>query len=341
MADFSGRPLRGTSRDQTLFVDRQQELRVAYASLTNRANVLVLGDRGSGKTSFVHRLRSQLERDAPDAPVALVNGRLADSPTAFVLLLRDAFNAWPRVGLSDVADSAQAFVALTMEGFPTRPAPGETQTLLTGLDGLRRGLPNQHAYVLVDDLPPESARTLFGRLRDELWELPLTWLAAADKRDRLVYTEPPADAFFGRTLDLEPLDTESCNALLAKRLEDATISEAVKRQVIEEARGNPRRLISLANALLTGEISPARLREQNALRAERLSGLSEPARRLVEELEASGPASPSDETLLQRLGWKRSRASQVFAELERNGLVKSASRHGEGTRPRKVYELAS
>ncbi len=301
-------------------------------------NVLVLGERGSGKTSFVYRLRSQLEGDG--AAVAFVSGRLADSAADLLALLRDAFDAWPRHHITDVGRSVRAAASAVSEGFVIRPPAGETQTLLSGLEGLRRGLPEEHAYVLVDELSSVAvARTLFGRLRDELWELPLTWLVAATKRDRLAYTEPPADAFFGRILELGPLDEEACRTLLRRRLEDTKMPESTIGQLVAEAKGHPRRLLSLASSVVTGETGTSQLRKRSAELAARLAELSEPAQRLVEELEAGGPASPSDDALLQRLGWKRSRASQVFAELERNGLVRAASRAGAGTRPRKVYEL--
>jgi hypothetical protein len=212
--------------------------------------------------------------------------------------------------------------------------------LLAELETLRRALPDERAIVLVDELPSAGvARTVFGRLRDELWELPLTWVVAADERDRMAYLEPPADAFFNRVVSLGPLDEKNSLELLSRRLGERGMSQQTMRRIAKEASGNPRRLVKLAHDVATGEVDPQRLQRRNAERERQLAELSNPARRLVEELEASGPASPSDEGLLRRLGWQRSRASQVFAELERHGIVRSTARPGRGTRPRKVYEL--
>ena len=72
---------------------------------------------------------------------------------------------------------------------------------------------------------------------------------------------------------------------------------------------------------------------------DRLEDLSEPAKRLLAEVEANGAASPSDEGLLKKLGWTRSRASQVFRELEKQGLVSALDRPGSGGRPRRLYEV--
>lgn len=340
MADLSGRALRATKRDRALFVDRRRELQAARTSLEHQANVLVLGARGAGKSSFLHYLRSLLERDGAHR-IAVVEGRVANSANEFLTLLRDALGAWQRVPLREVVPAvASSFGALASGELVLRPQAGETQTLLAELEALRRALPDERVTVLVDELPSaQVARTIFGRLRDELWELPLTWLVAADERDRAAYLEPPADAFFGRVIPLEPFDQKESLALLRRRLGDDGLADEELTQIVEEAGGNPRRLIALVHDVVTEGVDVERLSKRRAERERRLAELSEPARRLVEELEAGGPASPSDEGLLSRLGWKRSRASQVFAELERSGIVRSTSRPSAGTRPRKVYEL--
>jgi predicted transcriptional regulator len=58
---------------------------------------------------------------------------------------------------------------------------------------------------------------------------------------------------------------------------------------------------------------------------------------LLAELEARGAASASEEDLLRSLGWTRTRAVQVFSDLERAGLVTSETEKGSSGRPRKVY----
>ena len=77
-------------------------------------------------------------------------------------------------------------------------------------------------------------------------------------------------------------------------------------------------------------------RDQNV--QQQISDLSEPAKRLLAEVEANGAASPSDQALLTKLGWTRSRASQVFRELEQQGLVRPLERPGTRGRPRRLYE---
>ena len=61
--ELTGRPLLGTTRDQGLFVGREEELRTVEDSLAAKMNVLLLGDRGAGKTTFLRQLASRLERN--------------------------------------------------------------------------------------------------------------------------------------------------------------------------------------------------------------------------------------------------------------------------------------
>jgi energy-coupling factor transporter ATP-binding protein EcfA2 len=341
-SELSGRPLRDTRRDRALFVDREQPLRAAEKTLRNGGNVLLVGSRGSGKSSLVRMIAHQLgEEDG--RPSAVVDGRAAGSTSEFLALLRDQLGAWPTVRLSEAASTvASAFVGLAHDPqVAVRPSPGETQALLSQLRELGQSLPaEKKSVVFVDEMPsPESAHTLFGRLRDELWELPLVWLVAVDERDVGLYREPPADAFWQRVVSIPALDADSAAELLRRRLDPDQLPDSVLAQLVEAAGGNPRRLIALAYDVVVEGADPASVikRDQNV--QQRISDLSEPARRLLAEVEANGAASPSDQALLTTLGWTRSRASQVFRELEQEGLVRPLERPGTRGRPRRLYEV--
>lgn len=341
-SELSGRPLRDTRRDRALFVDREQPLRTAEKTLRNGGNVLLVGSRGSGKSSLVRMIAHQLSEE-DGHPAVVVDGRAAGSTSEFLTLLRDQLGAWPTVRLSEAASTvASAFVGLANDQqLALRPSPGDTQELLSQLRELGRTLPTEEkSVVLVDEMPsPESAHTLFGRLRDELWELPLVWLVAVDERDVGLYREPPADAFWQRVVPIPALAADSAAELLRRRLDPHQLSDAVLGQLVEAAGGNPRRLIALAYDVVVEGADPSALIERDQNVQQRIGDLSEPARRLLAEVEANGAASPSDQGLLTKLGWTRSRASQVFRELEQHGLVRSLERPGTRGRPRRVYEV--
>jgi hypothetical protein len=328
MSELSGRPLTAAGRDRALFVDREAELASALKILRTGSNLLVLGERGSGKTSFLRQISHELR--AEHTSVHVLNGRAASAAPEFLVSLRETLGAVAiTAGVKTVGGDAPHGAS----------SSSETRLLQTALANLRDALPDEATYVLVDEMPTaRTARTLFGQLRDELWELPLTWLVTADERDRAAYIEPPADAFWRRVLELGPLDEQSSIELLRRRLDDQEEADVLA-TLAREAGGNPRRLVSLAHDVFVDQQPMNAVLARNRLHAQRRQRVSEPARRLLAELEAGGPASPSDAGLLKSLGWSRSRASQVFGELEENGLVQASDRPGTGGRPRRIYEV--
>ncbi len=121
--------------------------------------------------------------------------------------------------------------------------------MLNELESLRVALPEEETLLLLDETPtPSVARGLFGRLRDELWELPITWCVAADARDRAAYVEAPADAFWRRVLTLPPLTPAQARELLRARATEIELPEEALAVAVSEAHGNPRDLITLAHA---------------------------------------------------------------------------------------------
>lgn len=296
-------------------------------------NVLLVGDRGSGKTSLLAQTARRLRESHWDT--AAVSGRLATDAREFLSLVRYSLDRarGERVGQSGAADS-RAELAPPREG-PTQ----EGEALLELVDGIRQAMNGRpDTAVLVDELPSASvAHTVFGRLRDEMWALPLSWVVTAQDTERPLYLRPPTDAFFEVVVDLEPLGSSEAVELLRRRLDpgDSTPVDELGRA----GAGNPRRTLALARQVLAEGVSlDEAVRSENE-RGERFASLSSSAQRLVGELQANGPASASDEGLLRRLGWTRGRTSQVLAELEREHMVESTVEPSGHGRPRKVYEL--
>jgi hypothetical protein len=324
--DLSGRPLVDTPLDQALFVDRAEELRRAVASTDRRSNVLITGAPGIGKTSLLHRLAHDL-RGRGYRPT-FVDAAPASSVQDLIDLIR-----W-RLGNAPVVVPI-AEVPSQMAG---QEVVGEAARLTRLLASLGEGVDPDERRVLLIDEPAsgEIGHTLFGRLRDEVWQLPFVWVVAIDEHQRAALTRPPADAFFPVVLELKPLDPKDALDLLQKRLEGTPVPGLDR--IVQIAQGSPRRLLALARDLVINEQPAEEILSQERKRAAVLDELGESASLLFSFLQEHGASSASDDDLLTAMGWTRARATQVLNSLEEAGLA--AGRREKGGR-RKLYELTS
>ena len=331
MLHLSGQPLLDNAFDAPLFVDRDSELLEAVGAVTRRVNVLMLGQRGIGKTSFLYRLQADLRRQGLHV-VYLAGHAVANTAAELLSVIRYRLVEPELVTINPLSDLSSLMMPRR-----TRVVP-EGERMLREVESLREALgnPASPAVVLLDEMPiKEEARKLFARMRDEVWRLPIAWVVAANDSDAETYLKPPADAFFGRVLRLRPLPNEAIHRILELRAPELAATTA--ETLVQHAAGNPRRLISLAqDVVIRGESVDRLAAEAKSIR-KRLEELGEPAQRLYAELEALGQASPSDQELLRRLSWKRSRAQQVMSQLEQAGLILVNQEVQDRGGPRKVY----
>src|SRR5438552_1600675 len=246
--DLTGRPLLDTKPDHELFAGRDPELERLLAGVERRLNVLLIGERGSGKTTLLRQLAYELRRQSPDQPPAFVEGLLAEDVRMFLELVRYRFGLGPAVL---EAPPMQASLAMMQR----KALLDDTLELPKLVASLKEAAPEGRRVVLVDELPATSVgHTLFGRLRDELWQLPLTWVVAVAANEAGPLLSPPADAFFDVILRLEPLTRASQRAIL-----DARAGNAGREIAAQIDEGNPRRLLALAREAVAGGAQPPAL----------------------------------------------------------------------------------
>jgi hypothetical protein len=316
--ELRNRPLRATVPDSRLWVDRAEERSAVLRAIGLGFNVLLLGDPGAGKTSFLNWLAHDIEEDRR---IALpVSARRAEHPQDLLNEITTRLEhgeprPLSRPPLGDSVDAAyQALLHASSAG----------------------GRP----IVLVDDVPGRLGHELFGRMRDELWTLNLQWVVAGRSEDEGVLLLPPADAFFETVRYLEPLSFPKVETLVSLRDPEGMLPPPVITAIAENSNGNPATALRLARQAIESP-DPRAAVHRGTIVDQVAEALGRPAARLADELARSGPASPSDPELLRRLGWSRPRAYQVFQELEKAGFVAATEeRSGRPGRPRKTYRLA-
>lgn len=275
---------------------------------------MVVAESGAGLSSLLNQLAAKIEDDGRE--VARVRGNEADDVGVLIERI-----------VATIAQSA-------------RETRGEGPSLAESLESLRE-LSAQHsgALVVVDELSGPTGHELFGRMRDELWDLDLQWLVGVADSQQGVLLTPPADAFFETVDHLDPLSESDLVDLLTRRDPENELGGDLKQQIASTAAGNPARTLALARRVLVADPEQRQaIAASDPIQAIEAQ-LGEPAARLYAELLRHGPSGPSEQALLKRMSWSRPRAYQVFRDLEAARFVRSRSeRSGRAGRPRKVYE---
>lgn len=291
------------------------------SALSYGFNAMVVGERGSGKTTLVNLLAARLEEEGWNV-ILVTSGRFDTAAGALWGLARAA---------SEPLRSTETDIARSQ-------GPDDLEAAYKTLAVAASELP-ERSVVILDDLAPALVHEIFGRLRDEIWALQLQWIVTGNLEDRPILLAPPTDAFFEQVLTLTPLTPSEIEQLLAHRDPDDELHTQVRALISERSAGNPSRALTLARQALLSSNPISELNRGSVI--ERIEHeLGEPAARLADDLARNGPSGPSDAQLLRRIGWSRPRAYQVFQALQRAGFTEVGSeRSGRAGRPVHTYRL--
>lgn len=319
--NLSGRPLFDNPLDNALYVRRPEDQRLE-ANCRDGINTLMFGERGAGKTSLMRNVLFRLREEG--FPAVGIDAAPADDALDLLRMIAAAVGP---LSIRPGSINPMSVVGL-----------GETGAILDQLRALRSSARSEgpKTAILIDLPAGAKVHQLFGRFRDELWQLPFTWAVSAPKELRVELLTPPANAFFEDVVELGPLTLQQQQELIQRRLEPG---EMTPWRLSNEGEGNPRRLLEIVRESAREGQPLARRFQAIESRDLEVAELGESAALLYEDLENYGPASASDEELLGRLGWSRQRAAQVFAALEAAGYVKGERKAGPAGRPRKVFTI--
>jgi hypothetical protein len=334
---MGAQPLAQSRADQRRFVDRTRETDAIVRAVSASQPVLVLGDRGSGRTSLLNHVAWRLARQKESRDAVIVSGELARNPSQLLGVLVARIQR-----LVDPGGSRAGWIEdLRGLAMPDGPFGQVVQPAilmeLVDLFGERLAALTRPVCLMIDGIAPTVAHAFFGSLRNELWTLPgAAWVVAGDIAAEALYLEPPADAFFERTVKLGPLTDADAAKLL--RAHAPALSEAQIERAIAVAEGNPRRLVRAAADIQAGIAPVGSAADEFAQRATAVAGPLAGA--LVGYVAAHGPTAASDETMLRQIGASRQRASQLMHELESAGLLETIEQHEPGRRGRPLRRFA-
>lgn len=304
--------------DEHLYVPRRALEAALLDPMLSGGNVLLTGPGGAGKTTSMRMLKHQL--DQRNVPAVLLNASLADGTVQLLELIAAAFG-------------------LPLE--PQKPSlPGAAlRPALEALERLRRAPPG--GCVLLDGLlQPETGLELFGRLRDEVWELDLRWALASRETLATTLRKPPADAFWDRVVRMPPLADNEVDELLDRGLRADERADLLRDDGWSVPNDRwPRSVVRAVRDYFEGTTLQAP-EQLDVLRQKEAELERVPSMVLAELQQLRRPAAAGDFELLDRLGFSRAYVARALAELEQRGLVIATPQSTEGRqgRPQKLYE---
>ena len=286
-----------------------------------------------GSTSLVRQHQRRLEDTGRAA--YYVNGGRAEDMTELVAEIRVAVDG-PRPTGDQLAQAMLSRVLVQQGDDRLRD--------LRALSARVSESEGQRPIIILDEMgDPELVHELFGRYRDDIWEMPFRWVVCGRATRRSRYLEPPADAFFDSVLTLGPLDAAASKDLLQARLDGADIDDGEAKvrvisnraRIIRQGGGNPRQILAAAREVVLRS-------SEETLAAARLvasaAELGTTESLAVRYLIRHGPTSASDGELLESLDITRARATQVLRRLEDARLVYASNEKANQLgRPRKLY----
>jgi len=218
LSKTSLRPLFPTKYDQTFFVNREKEMTSIKSSIRSNLNLLLLGNRGSGKTSLLNHTYYNLKND-----------------TKIILML---VNILPKgisgteSFLNELASSCAKEVKNRDPGLYSRYQNGFLRA--TGLEGFEEMMSilikeNKQPVFLIDGFDHNSklCYDIISSLREIFWETKSTFIITGDIQQKNVYLKPPVDAFFDKVLEIGKFSSKDVRELFEHRIGQNEITEKV------------------------------------------------------------------------------------------------------------------
>jgi len=340
--EFSNRPLFATQSDAELFVDREKEIELILRSIAHHYNVIILGKRGSGRTSLLHQIYYRISQEENLLPIPCDSQIFREHETNFLrMLISCTLTALERHGrrtegilekatsvLAAVGTSWPASILKARQSLSSKEISSiEELDTLNSFENLLVELSDRYGQVvfLVDNLGEdiELFRKTFTSLRDYLWSLRAIFVVTADQSNEQSLLRPPIGAFFETIVRLRNFtEEETIEALSARDLQDEDLAS----QIYAVSHGHPLTTMLLARRVEQGELDRKELKRLAERTVDLFSNLEGLEGRIVRYIAERGPVSASDKDFQRTMGVSRARLVQVLQRLEEESLITSRRR---------------
>lgn len=348
---LSARPLVSAVDSETLFVEPDEVKKIQLAIETNE-NVLIIGERGGGKTSLInhiYNIYNNTKEDRKIVPIRFNALLIGDfTTTNFLKALMD--NIFDSImNFRTKGEKLWSILEKTMgasnkdySSFPIAlegnirygEKNADFEVLTNRLERIVHTLRNRKVeiFVLLDDTDkfhPNIVWNTFRGIRDMLWDLRVSFILTSLPDQVSELTRPPLDQFFPYWIKLKPFDEKMTKELLDKRNKYAhtqiRLNDDTLKQIVTQTRGNPRTILSMMkNIIESGKYgNPITTDDIERLGLPYSFDLSKIKRDTINYLAANPNVSASDEDFIEKMNLTRNRIVQILHELQEKGLIGS------------------
>lgn len=333
MRRLSLRPLFPTKNDIGLFVGREKEMNVIESCMRNRLNLLLVGERGTGKTSLLnYTYYKTIKIDNVVGVLVNILPKSISDTSSFLNLVLDST-------LDEIRH--KHFAEQFFSEFDTR----RTNDVFIAFNSIITILKQHNVEVvfLIDgfDHRVELCYRIMSSLREVFWQTEFPVIMTGDSNKINEYRRPPLDAFFDKKLEPQPLSSDEIMKLFELRLGKKyldktsanTLAERTESSIIDKIllvkeffEKNPKTrkiLLSKLEPKSEKNMSMDTLNQKTILKVfeSSLVHLSPAKKEILRYIRINGPSSASDKEFQKYMGVSRSRLTQMLLSLSKNEIL--------------------
>jgi DNA-binding MarR family transcriptional regulator/energy-coupling factor transporter ATP-binding protein EcfA2 len=352
---FSPRPLQSLVDVDRFFVEFE-ELEKLRVAITTHENALVIGERGSGKSSlfnhlYFHFLQEDLPKPMVPVRFSVLMFREFNQTNFLKGLINNIFDAAIkyRTGGEKIKNVVTKLLFSPEEMAKLKGSPFVidakysknevrekddpeylSETLVSLVETLHKR--NVQLFIILDDTDkqsPEAVWGVFRGMRDMLWGLRMSFILSSLPEQVSEITKPPLDQFFPYWIKMRPFDEKMTKELISRRLKyldlDVSINDDALEYMVSRTRGNPRSIITMMKNVFES-YKPTNVVTLDHVRNLGLPysfDLTDTERAVISFLANNPGTSASSREFVESIQVTRSRLAQILNELKEKNLVEA------------------
>lgn len=337
---FSSRPLTSYEEDKNYFVPFEEETKKIILAIETYENAIIIGDRGSGKTSLLNHISYKLADDPKIIIIQLSSLSLSqfDQITLLHRIIRELRERTRslRSKSAKVLDGIFTAMGTTPDRIDREKVLEEENdpyVLLRRLNVVMAELRKNQIKVCfsLDDTDKIDSKLVwqtFRSMRDEIWKLKISIIMTLLPSQVSEVTRPPLDHFFHYWIKISSFEISSIKKLIEKRMQainlKVPIDDDALTEILNRADGNPRNILEILKKLFeTGSTNKITRNEINNLGLIFTNKLPSIEKDVSNYLLQHPYTSASSQDFVKQIGVSRSRLAQILNKLKKEGLIGS------------------